>query len=249
MAHACLLIPQDPEYNTITIPRSDCLTASSQATTSTAASATQKKSTVPRKINQYQNMSTPKTPKRRISFSTSPQLKKTKAKSTTPKKKIHSTTANGVAFSNCSSPMDQIFLIQYPRNEIFVRINLDGDVWDHKAHLIEFSKCGRVITYKSRIPEMMLKGSSILQDVPEQDAFQYLLDVEVGERVKKLDSCKVHGGHYECRASVTLPYPVQQKFFNEKYKETKDYTSYATKEGAAYTFFGCFQLVGRKNIS
>ena len=118
-----------------------------------------------------------------------------------------------------------------------MQIDLDGDILDPSAHRIEFSTCGTVVTYSSRIPEMMLDASKILTNVREKDAFKYLLNVEVKKRKEKLQTNEDGGPIFKVRKSVTLPYPVQKMFFDENYKEMETYKLMHSAEGCGYTFF------------
>ena len=132
---------------------------------------------------------------------------------------------------------DEIFWVEYPNGEIFMQIDLDGDVLDPTAHRIEFSSCGMIVTYSSRIPEMMLDASQILTNCPANDAFGYLLNVEVNRRKQKLQTIKGGGPFFQARKSVTLPRPVHKMFFDDNYKEMETYKIIYSAEGCAYTFF------------
>ena len=132
---------------------------------------------------------------------------------------------------------DEIVWVEYPNGEIFMQIDLDGDVLDPTAHRIEFSPDGKTITYSSRIPEMMLNASQILPNCPETDAFKYLLSFEVNNRKEKLKKIEPEGPFFQVRKSVELPRPMKKCFFDENYKELETYKITHSSEGCGYTFF------------
>ena len=147
-----------------------------------------------------------------------------------------------VAEQTCIGAFDDIFWVQYPKREIFMRIDLDGDILNNKAHRIEFSPCGTIVKYSSRIPEMMMDTSRIFPEFPDTNAFKYHLDVQMNERKKKLPWNPPGSPIFECQKSVKLPYPVQNKYFDRNFKEIPTYEIIVTPEGAAYTYFWLMPL-------
>ena len=187
---------------------------------------------------------TPKAAAQPSNMVTSPPMsaKKKKAVVLSPSKVKNSKHPNEKTVGGTKSNMvvdefDEILWVEYPDREIFMQIDLDGDILDPAAHRIEFSTCGTVVTYSSRIPEMMLDASKILTNVREKDAFKYLLNVEVKKRKEKLQTNEDGGPIFQVRKSVTLPYPVQKMFFDENYKEMETYKLMHSAEGCGYTFF------------
>ena len=146
-------------------------------------------------------------------------------------------TAGVIKSSRVVDEFDKIFWFIYPKGEIFMQIDLDGDVLDPTAHRIEFSDCGMEVTYSSRIPEMMLDASKILTDCDKSDTFFYLLNVEVKKRKEMLQTNEDGGPIFQVRKSARLPVPVQKMFFDQNRNEMKTYKVMHSVEGCAYTFF------------
>ena len=137
--------------------------------------------------------------------------------------------------------IDDIFWVQYPKREIFMRIDIDGDILDSNAHRIEFSDCGTIITYSSRIPAMMLDASEMLSECSDNDAFKYLLEAEIDKRKKSLLKHDANEHPiFQVRKSAKLPYPVKKMFHDRNYKELKTYVVEGNCKGALYT---CFWLL------
>ena len=234
--NACNLIRGDPHYGKLKIAQSkDTLQSGlTKSNTEATMASLPTKSTIQasKAAAQPSNMVTspPMSAKKKKAVVLSPSKVKN---SKHPNKK----TVGGTKSNMVVDEFDEILWVEYPDREIFMQIDLDGDILDPSAHRIEFSTCGTVVTYSSRIPEMMLDASKILTNVCEKDAFKYLLNVEVKKRKEKLQTNGDGGPIFQVRKSVTLPYPVQKMFFDENYKEMETYKLMHSAEGCGYTFF------------
>ena len=242
MVHARLLIPQDPEHNTKGIrkiglaePQASCEERILQpivAQTSTNASTTtapQGSSKIPPSMAST---------KKKGEFSTPCKKKARSNDNDSSEVTILTPTRRFISTGPASSIFNEIFWVKYLQGEIFMRIDFDGDVWDNSAHQVEFSDNGTVVTYKSRIPDMMLDENLniLMPDAAHSDWSRYMLSHGISQRVKELPSSE-DGKHFEIRKSAKLPYPVQKKFFDKNYREMKEYRSIANAEGAAYVYF------------
>ena len=228
---ACLLIPNDPHYvqETANIsPGSPGSPCSLRSLMSLDSDSDEENNAVPVENNQV---------------FTSPQRK-------TPKKPVPSAATTRMSNPACivvptaaKCSIDDIFWAMYPNKAIFMRIDLVGDVFDVTAHKISISTCGTIVSYSSRIPEMMLDAKKILKNCHVTNAWLHLMDSEIQKRKEN-----VAEDHFEIKKTARLPYPVQQKYYDENFAEADTYEITVTDDGAAYACFWLLPVGFQKSI-
>lgn len=210
--HARLVIPNDPHYSKLqelvkeNAPTMPLPTNTGQtAVVATPAVATPNKA--------RRSRTTPKTPNRKTAKSMPKSISVAKFQSVS---------------------IDDIFLAVYEDKRIFVRVDLDGDVRDPSAHKIEISPCGTMLSYSSRVPNLMLDANALLPDADDSYLFKNLLKTEIAKRKETL---KAMSDHFELRKSANLPYPVVQAYFGPDGNELVTYEIVLTKGGACFARF------------
>ena len=205
--HARLVIPNDPHYSKLQelVKENAPAMPLPTAVVATPAVATPNKA--------RRSRTTPKTPNRKTAKSMPKSISVAKFESVS---------------------IDDIFLAVYEDKRIFVRVDLDGDVRDPSAHKIEISPCGTMLSYSSRVPNLMLDANALLPDADDSYLFKNLLKTKIAKRKETL---KAMSDRFELRKSAKLPYPVVQAYFGPDGKELVAYEIVLTKGGACFARF------------
>ena len=133
--------------------------------------------------------------------------------------------------SHKENPIDGIFHVIYPRKEIFVKIDLVGDIFNKASHKVEISPCGTCVSYFSKVPSVYFDLESVLPpDTP--DTFRYLLKTKMSNRLKD-----VSPDEYRLQKTLRLPFPVKRAYFDSKFNAIATYPVIITEKAIAYTAF------------
>ena len=141
----------------------------------------------------------------------------------------HRNPAIDQSVSQC--PYDKIFHVVYAGGEIYVKIDLDGDIKLPENHRIEFSACRTLLTYKSKVPSIYDNVDKIIPRGVD-DAFRYLLELEINERKSQTSH-----DEFEVQKILKLPYPVKKVYHDAGFRPMPTYTVTFTKTYHAFSSF------------